>query len=288
MWIHQRALLGVAILLQLAVSSVAAAAEQPVSYTYVLSSTGTITTQAPEGPRVVTVDTRLSYTWAVTPSRRVLTINSMSSKITAAGVTVMQYSADAALVVSLKDGVEKKTPVGELPPEKRECVEDAFGKPACVLEVDANGRETGRKMTMTNAAKRLLGGDGVVTNVLFFHPVTLPAGKSWAAERTLDSGDAGTIGGTIEFKESPEAGPVKTFAISGSLKPSKLPDEKVGPRDFTCALSGRQTFDPNTKVWQSARVTADMGFESIVEGKSLGNFVVKMTYEVAPAKNLNR
>jgi len=204
----------------------------------------------------------------------VLSLQSMTTIITNNGRTLFDYAIDRDTMKRNKDGKQETLRVENLPPDQRERIQDAFGKPIAIISLNPDGSEAGRKVVMTDGARKLLGSDELAANILFFHPPAPPAGDEWSADRAMVAGDRGPARGAVKYRKTADVHGKRTFAASGELT---LDDKQ--PADEPLKLSGEATFDSATGAWTSSRYDLDLTVH-----RSGGVFKAKLTYSSAPVK----
>lgn len=262
----------VAILLLIA--ALARAEEAKTTASFELTCKGTIDGRGKDGPVLARTDIRVRYAWTSTAKERVLSLQSMATVITNNGHTLFDYALDRDTMKRNKDGRQETLRIEDLPAAQREALHDAFGKPIAIVALNPDRSEAGRKVVMTDAARKLLGSDELAANILFFHPPAPPAGKEWSANRVMVAGDRGMARGEVKYTKTADVGDKKTFAASGELT---LVNKQ--PTDERLKLSGEATFDGATAAWTSSRYDLDFAAHT-----SDGDFRVKMTYASAPVK----
>lgn len=270
----------VAIAILLLVRAMVSADEQSNAKSYEMSCTGTITLDAGATKNVTDLSMQMKYHFDVTSTKRVLVLDSMGTKISQGGKTSMDYSVDRTTVVDRAHGAARQMALADMPTEARTAFQDFIGTPLCVVNLDSSGRETGRQILVSDAARRNLQGDEFVTSVVFFHPDPPPAQDVWTAGRTL-SANGTRLGGTVTYKKISTADGVTSYAVSGSLHPTA---DSVNPsiHDYVCDIEGKQSFDSKANMWKDAKLSVHMQFTMQSDGKAPVKTKMDLIYQIDP------
>lgn len=224
-----------------------------------------------ETKQAVDAFTEFEYTWQKTPTTRSLIIDGASIKAANNGKTAMSIFMNRQKMRQIQDGKTTEVPFDEAPPALQNALKDSFGVPLLELQVDAHGKETGRKVTAGPGAKDLLE-NGVLANGLLFHSA-VPAGETeWQSDTEISMGNGGYARGKLTYKKiADRKGDV--YAVTGTLTNEKFP--KPGTpiiiQDVRYVVNGEQTYDAAQKEWASGKLKFDVGFQMTAEGKTLGS-----------------
>jgi hypothetical protein len=235
------------------------------------------------------------YTWhRPEPRRRVLTVESMNTKLVTDGATVYENAMSGKRFFRKQAG--QKTvdmAVDDAPERAKTILRETFGKPLVELELDAAGKEVKRTVVMGEAARGAA--PGLVDNLLFLNPPP-PAGReAWESDAAL-SGEGVGFKGRLSYKKAAAATGPQTYAVSGTLtNPAPKPPEGKPPegandppaatKASTCVVTGEHTFDPVRRQWVAARLKVDMSIQN-PPGRPVTTTTGTMvlTLEAAPEK----
>lgn len=168
------------------------------------------------------------------------------------------------------------------PPQMKTLLEESYGVPFVAFELDANGKETGRKILGSKVAQKTINLP-TLANARIFHVPYFPEKVKWNAPVEIGASVGGNAKGTLQYeKQATNRGRV-IVKVSGELKLDELaaPDGKWQIRGKHTVV-GEQVYDEVAKEWISGEWKTELTMDGTSEGKPIANgkgkLVVKMKF----------
>ena len=219
----------------------------------------------------VDADTELRYNWTQNVGERVLSLESSQVKASIDGKTLMDVFMSGQEFRTIEDGKTNVVPIQQAPDGLKKLLQDAFGKPDCKLEVDANGKETKRIVLVGDAAKQLVD-NGLIANPILFHPPFMREANKWKANAEMTMGNGGFARGQLDYQKAAGAAAANVVKISGTLTNDsvKQPNSPLEMKNAKYVVLGEETYDPVQKEWVSGKLTIDATFDMAEGSKVIG------------------
>lgn len=150
-------------------TATAAAADKDISHAFKITIASTTDKEVEGKKQTGTGDTEFHYTWRHRGRERVLIFDSVRIKGTTDGKQLMDFFMNRAKIVNSEQGKTKEVLFENAPTRMKQMLQDSFGVPLCVLEVDENGKEVKRTVVAGPGAQVLVD-NGMIANALLFHP----------------------------------------------------------------------------------------------------------------------
>jgi hypothetical protein len=265
--------------------SEAAEAQQRRAFKFTLISQ--LDTQVAGQQQKVDADTDVQYTWTRDGDKRILSFDSMRTKVKMDGQETMAVFMSGEKFATREQGKTKVVPIEQTPPQMKTVLQDSYGVPICILHVDQNGREVKREVVARPGAKNMVD-QGMIVNVMLFHPPYMPADREWLAPAEVSMGNGGVAKGELNYKRA-EVGGGNVVTVSGTLSNDRYqqPNSPVTMKDAKYVIAGEQTYEPAIKDWVATKLTMDISFTIEAPGEPPGQAkgtIVATMNEVVPQK----
>lgn len=162
---------------------------------------------------------------------------------------------------------KKQEHFAENDPAVRKSLEAKFGSVLATLELDEDGRESKKKLSVDPNAKELIEG-GTLSNCLLFH-APFPAAKlQWT--RKIEYGGSGgdSLSGELTYEkvvspgDDPSSDKQVTVKVTGALTAATIhnPSGTQKVKNVKMTIEGEQVYDREIKDWISGNYRASIAF----------------------------
>jgi hypothetical protein len=209
----------------------------------------------------ITGDTSLRYAWQVEGKKRLLTFDNLDVKVLQGSAVLLSAGMSREAFEDRSGPKANVVKAADAPKELREMLQDSFGPVVCTLEVDPDGKETGRKLTDKAGAKALMD-QGMVANALIFHPPFSSGKEPWKAKVSVSMGDGGLADGDLTYTPQPGSkGGEVVVKVEGTLKKDKHVAGQKTIKNAVYKVTGSQTYSTEKKEWVSGKLDMDVAFD---------------------------
>ncbi len=221
------------------------------------------------------------YTWKVKGSERTLICDSTHLKVSTNGKEEMDFTADRNRFKFVQGDKHEDVDFDHAPQRTRDMLRSCYELPLCKLTVDENGRETGREVLATGAAKVILADKGAITNATFFHPPFFADKKEWTAPAMLSIGGANVVQGDLTYARIADEKGLATFKVTGTLTNDGFtePGSKFTEKGMRHVITGKHSYDPLLHEWVAGSLTIATSSQTFSNGQQVGGMQGTMEAE---------
>jgi hypothetical protein len=234
----------------------------------------------------ITARTEVRYNWRRKDLERTLVVDSLRISVEQDGKEIMNTFMSRNRFSDVQQGRTNEFTADTAPERLKAILQDSFGVPLCILQVDEQGKEVKRNMVAGPGAKGLVD-NGMIANALLFHPPFPREGNEWSADSNVSMGNSSYAKGSLNYQKQAGAKSRQACNVSGTLKcdRSKLPDSPVTIRNARYVVTGEQSFDPAVKEWVTGRMTMQVSNQMAVNEKTIGTSegTIAAAFEMVPA-----
>jgi hypothetical protein len=228
----------------------------------------------------LTAHTELRYDWTRTGQERVLSVESLLTKVDQDGQSLLDSAMSRTQMTTVQNGVPQVIAFDDAPAELQTMLRDSFETPLCRLRVDATGQELERELVAAAGAKEMMD-NGIVANATLFHAPFPVSAAEWQAKREVSMGNGGFANGELAYRKTNVGNDGHEVAVSGTLTNDNYqgPGNPLTIKDARYEVEGQQTFDAKLEEWIAGKWTLGVSFELDLAGTPLGSASGTMVVE---------
>ena len=212
----------------------------------------------------------VDYAWEHGSAARALSLNSLKMQVRSGGEALadMRISADEFTVKRPDRTVRIKAV--DAPEELKAKLLDTFNTPLLKITRDAEGAIL-KRVILVKPSSAVFDGEGLIDNILFFHPDAPKHKKEWKLPVKMHAADGISIGGNLTYtKQASKAGLI-VCGMSGDLgligKGGKNGQTPVD--EGTYRVNGTASYDPKLGIWRAADQRLLMNFAFTEDGSKV-------------------
>lgn len=222
--------------------------------------------------QVIDADTEVHYTWERRDSAWTLVFDSVLVKASRDGNQVMNTFMSRAKLTNTVEGKTEEWPLEKAPDQLKKMLQDSFGVPICLLQVDGNLTEVNRKIVAGPGAKEFID-QGMIANARLFHAPFMRARDEWVATAEISMGNGGFATGELMYKKPAAENGGQTVKVSGTLTSEgfNMPGTQLAIRKARYVVNGEQAYNPAQSAWVSGRLAIDVSYEIVTGDKPVAS-----------------
>lgn len=247
-------------------------------------ATSDIKMEAGDVSAAIIADTVYRYTWARVGRERTMSLRELSVKMKAGDQERMNVTISRAGMSGIENGQKFDQKYDDAPEKLREMLRDTFDAPVCTLEVDADGREVKRTVSVKPGARQALDA-GMIANTTLFHPRYAADKDEWTADGAVSAGQ-GEAAGKLTYTKINGDKAGQAVKVAGTLKADGLTVKGGTIKEGKYTVTGTQTYDPKIQEWIAGELNIDLSLIVDPGNKQLatGKGKMKLTFEMLPEK----
>lgn len=248
-------------------SIVMAGEEAPQVLRFRISMTTNITVEFDSKTQKIRNESAIEYT----RERKGQTVQVLCDSISVKNFTDGALGCEAVMnrqkqLFIYSDG-KKDEHLAENEPKVRKSLEAKFGTVLATIELNEDGSEAKRKLTVDPEAKQLIDG-GTLSTCLLFH-AALPSQKAgWSRKIDFEAPGGGSLTGELKYEkvtspgDNSEADKQATVRVTGMLTADKIRNAAGNQmlKDVKMNIDGEQVYDRDLKEWISGTCHATITF----------------------------
>jgi hypothetical protein len=247
-------------------ATVSAAEETPQVLHFRISMTTNMTIESGSKTQKVHNESATEYTRERKGQTVQVLCDSISVKSSGDGVVSCEGVMNRQKQSFVYSDGKKDEHLAENEPKVRKSLEAKFGSVLATLELNEDGSEAKRKLTVDPDAKELIDG-GTLTNCLLFH-APFPQKANWTRKIEFGAPGGGSLNGELKYEkvtspgDNPEADKQVTIKVTGTLTADTIRNaagnQKI--KGVKMTIEGEQVYDRDLKEWISGTHHASIAF----------------------------
>jgi len=238
----------------------------------------------------IDASTEISYTWQAQARQRSLSFDSILVQASVDGKEVMNTFMDRTRVSTPDTDKTKPGPKDSAPDHLKTALENSFGVPIFVIELD-DARKFIRRTRLIDPDAKPVFDQALIANALLFHPEFPDKQETWQSPAGVHMGNNALAKGKLTYVKVPGNSSRPTTRVSGTLVNAAVTsaDGQTTIKNAQYVVGGQQTYDMARHEWISGKLSIDVTYQLFEEDREVAKTAGKMvlTLELVNSDTVN-